>query len=349
MARNMIKANEALFSLLDEYCAKRSDPIRNAGTPRWVATTKQEKQLLKNGKICALLSFGSKRSLTRIDYGSRSYFCTIGFEHVECALNLSVAEVDAGLLTILIAEAEPVPIVPATRVRDIVEYSDKSADAGYAGHDAELVRNLFPSICALYADDVSKEETWRVFFLLCLMECRENHSWMDGILADTLISLCELELLQIPYRTLCRSIFDSDPAAMFLALYRCLEGLYAYSSSRTVIEALKLEKEWTVVAAILEDNLGWHPREETSLTALLKHGLDHDLKAFLKAVGETIPPTEGDLASLSARRIYKLRCELVHYRPAQHEKDYSQLDWNVLCGALTGLICHIYSYIYLEC
>ena len=139
-----------------------------------MSTSKNEQGILKDGDVSGLLSFGSKRGLARIDHGTRSYFyfCTVGFEHVERAYNLSETEVDAGLLTVILSETKPIPIVPPIRIRNIVEYSDKDADAEYAGHDAELIRSLFPLIRAFYADDVSKDkdETWRVFFLLCISE-----------------------------------------------------------------------------------------------------------------------------------------------------------------------------------
>ena len=134
---------------------------------------------------------------------------------------------------------------------------------------------------------------------------------------------------------------------MFLALYRFLRLFTLTQVPKFVIDLLILIMTWTTVGDYFRRQLGWHPREESSLAALLQHGIEHDLNAFLRATGETLPTSQSDLVSLSAKRIYKLRCELVHYRPAQYDKDYSGLDWNGICCAITGLICHIYSHIYL--
>src|SRR5437868_13171482 len=54
---------------------------------------------------------------------------------------------------------------------------------------------------------------------------------------------------------LCRSLFDADPAALFLALYRCLEALYAYSASTKLIGEFGLDRSWTEVAVALEKQL----------------------------------------------------------------------------------------------
>src|SRR4051812_23191494 len=97
--------------------------------------------------------------------------------------------------------------------------------------------------------------------------------------------LGDLDLLNIPYQTLCRSIFDADPEAMFLALYRCIEALYSFSSAQALIESLKLNVSWPDLAASLEEKIGWYPREESSLTALMKYASRYDLLSIFEALG----------------------------------------------------------------
>jgi hypothetical protein len=340
MARNMIAANQAIFASLDRYCAERGDPIANAGAARWIATDPGERKLLKEAEVISYLSFGPRRCISRIDHATNSYFCTFGFEYLCTAPGLAEIDVGNALLTTLLAELKPRPRAIPAQVRDIVEVHDKTV-SGYEGHDGQLISQLFPPVRALISSEpIPREETWRIFFLISLIECRACETWIDAQFAENLRCLCELDLLKLPYKMLCRSIFDADPGTMFLALYRCLEAIYAYSSSVKVIAALKLEIDWGEMAVVLEDRLGWHPREESSLRALLKHSIAQDMDSLLCALGAK--SASDNIKQQCAREIYRLRNALVHYRPSQYDIDTTSIDWNRLCNAMTGLICDIY-------
>jgi hypothetical protein len=277
MSRNMINANKDVFAVLDRYCATRGDPVRNFGAPRWITTNAADRRIIKDAGLTERLSFSPGRSVLRLDLGTYCYICTCGFEYTSPSGGLVEVDVSAGLLTVILAELKPRPRGTTAQIRNVVEALDKDADATYAGHDPSSIASLFAPIRTFGSSNVSQDDTWRIFFLLCIQECRQGESWIDERLANTLQSICELELLSIPYRTLCRSIFDADPAALFLALYRCVESLYAYSSAQRVIAALGLQHGWEDVAAALEDQLGWHPREESSLTSLLEQAATRDL------------------------------------------------------------------------
>jgi hypothetical protein len=148
----------------------------------------------------------------------------------------SEIDVHPGLLTTVLAETLPRPRATVSEIVDVVEAFDKDSDPGYAGHDAGSVGSLFPSIRAFSGLDLADEETWRIFFLLCLDEVMRGETWIEESFANTLRAIAELGSIDVPYKTLCRSIFDADPAAMFLALYRCIESLYAYSSAREIMK-----------------------------------------------------------------------------------------------------------------
>lgn len=195
--------------------------------------------------------------------------------------------------------------------------------------------------------DFHVDETWRVFFEICLSERANSGFWADENLLGTLRNLCELDPLKIPYRTLCRSVFDEDRAALFMALYRCIEALYAYSSASKLAASLGLEANWAEVAATLEDALGWHPREEGSLESLLEFASEYDLRLVWRALGEDDGgATAQNLAARTARRIYRTRNALVHYRPAHHAVSFDSCDWNRLCEAMAGMVLHVYARVF---
>lgn len=159
--------------------------------------------------------------------------------------------------------------------------------------------------------------------------------------------MCGLDQNRIPYRVLCRSIFDSDKSSFFLALYRCLEALYSYSSSHSLASALDLKTSWDEIARALEDNLGWHPREEDSLTRLTKFSSAVDLKAILEEFSDLDLPEEFELLNNRASKaIYKLRNSIVHYRPAQHKIEMDTINWEKICRAMVGIVVDVYEAVF---
>ncbi|MCB5177586.1 hypothetical protein [Microvirga lenta] len=293
------------------------------------------------------LSFSPGRKLMRLDLDARIFLCSIGFDNLNPVPGFDELELDAAFLTVILAEAAPRPKASVAQIRDVVEVGEQGSDYPYGGHDPDQIASLFPSIRVFEADPLYTQEIWNAFFRVCLEECEISGSWIEPKLIETLRAVCELDPEKIPYKVLCRSIFDGDPTSFFLALYRCLEALYAFSSAKKVASSLGLITPWADIAAVLEDQLGWHPREEGSLEQLVRMAWVGDLKNVLVTLGEDIESLDDDaIASRAARRIYWLRNSIVHYRPAQHAVDLERFDWNTLCEAMAGIILHIYTEVF---
>lgn len=159
--------------------------------------------------------------------------------------------------------------------------------------------------------------------------------------------MCDLDGERIPYRVLCRSIFDGDPSSFFLAQYRCLEALYAYSSAQGLIRALSLNKSWGEVATVLEEELGWHPQEQGSLAKILSFAAEVDLRSIFEATTQFATVMEDmNLATMAAKKIYGLRNSIVHYRPAQHRTPTDRVDWVLLCTAIAGIVVDVYNAVF---
>jgi hypothetical protein len=87
--------------------------------------------------------------------------------------------------------------------------------------------------------------------------------------------------------------------------------------------------------------LGWYPREEPSLEALLKNATQEDLETVALALGDRVPPTSRSEAYI-AKRIYQMRNALVHYRPFHRKVSTRGIDWNRLCEAMARLVFDVY-------
>jgi hypothetical protein len=337
--RSMKDANKAVFNLLDEYCSIRDEPLCNAGQPRWISTTSRDKDFLIRAELTQQLSFSTSVKVARFDLSKRAYFVTSGLDASEPPAGVTVEEVDGGVLTTFLAELEPRPAVPPAEVRNIVEVADKVSTVDYSGHDPIGICGLFPKIQVFSTMGLVVEETFKVFFLICLADRRRVDQWIDQQLADALAGITEISPDSIPYEVLCRSLLDMDPAALFLGLYRCLEALYAHAHAQELMTTIGLERDWVEMAEILESTLGWYPREEPSLETLLATAPSEVLRDVASALKEAIPK-EAREASFVAKRIYQLRNALVHYRPFHRKVSTNAINWNRLCEAMTGLVRH---------
>lgn len=248
-------------------------------------------------------------------------------------------EVGPGHLTAILSDM-PVPVIaPPYKVKEYIDFQHK-ATHGYDGHDHNYIRELFPEVRVfLSGSDISN--AWGSFFKFCLGERSSGVMAFDSDLIDSLSALADLDPNLLPYRVMCRSIFDVDPSSFFLALYRCLESLYSYSSAQELGRRLQLDKGWKEIASTLEEVTGWYPREESSLESLLRRASPSDLERFVIAVGGRL--TEGQSPSAkAAKEIYALRNAVVHYRPAHQYQDLERINWSSICVPLVGLILDVY-------
>jgi len=341
MSRFVKGANGAIFAHLDQYCSVREAPLANATKSRWIASLPAHKYFMRASVVRETAHFGEARKLARIELGSKTFFCTIGFDQVRGMAGAIERELSAAFLTVILAELLPRPKGTVSQIRDIVEAADLEADNSYNGHDPDLIATLYPTIRVFEID--RDPATWNVFFQLCIEECELGTSWIEAELASALRALCDLDVGRIPFRVLCRSIFDGDPSSFFLALYRCIEALYFYWDAQNVVSALKLKETWEEVAVVLEDELGWLPREESSLEKILGMAAVIDLKSALRSLGENVEQISAELiVRYAARKIYWLRNTIVHFRPAQSKIRLEKFDWNSLCLAMAGMVVHVY-------
>lgn len=341
-SRNMIEAHTCVFKSLDLFCSRHNDPVSNADAPRWIQLSgRVDKERLLNAKLNDCLSFADSLKISRFDHGEISLFCTVGLNLPEEIGFLQEEDFGGGMLTAILSELTPPPVKSTVWIRNVVEAEDKLSNPNYKGHAHELIAQLFPPIKCFSVKNLAEEETQRVFFLLSLSAASRATLWMDSRLRETLELIAALSPVAIPYRTLCRSIFDTDPSALFMALYRCLEALYAYSHTTKLMDQLKIPGRWTDVAQVLEETLSWRPREEPSLGNLLRHAVPDDLRAILEAIGES-RSDEGDIFKIATKRVYSLRNKLVHYRPFHQGFQADAVDWNRLCEATALLVLHVY-------
>jgi hypothetical protein len=347
MSRFVKGANASIFQLLDNFCATRGVLLSNAGAPRWIASQNKHRYAMRMSVIRTRVALSTVRKLARIELGPKIFICTVGFDNPNPIVGAVEIAVDAAFLTIVLAELAPRPRATPSEIRNIVEAGDLNSDNTYNGHDPDLIAGLFPTIRVFETPALAEEEAWKSFFGVCVDECEFSESWIESDLARTLKLMREFDPNKIPYPILCRSIFDTDPTSFFLALYRCLEALYAFAGARRLMDSLGMSMPWANVAVALETELGWYPREENSLTQLLGMAAIQDLQSINALLSDAGTDGEVDnVTNRAARRIYRLRNSIVHYRPAHSAMVFDCIDWNKTCDRMANIVVYVYSEVF---
>ncbi|MEJ6847179.1 hypothetical protein V3589_13295 [Sinorhizobium fredii] len=282
--------------------------------------------------------------MARGELDNSFFLFTVGFDTKDIPGEFEEIDVTAAHVTVILSELSVRPRLSPLEIRDLVEIGDKESEPQYKGHTLGAIQSIFPLI-RVFSTKKSFASPWKIYFRVCLDECSYLQTWVDQETIVTLQAVCDLDADLIPYKVLCRSIFDSDPGSLFLALYRCLERLYAFSSAKDLSVELNSHLSWEVVASALEDKLGWWPKEEGSLEKLLQFASRNDLENVLLGMNEAIP-SSADLVKIATRRVYKLRNSLVHYRPAHAATSHDHFHWNQVCTAMAGIVMDVHEAVF---
>ena len=138
-------------------------------------TTKSGQDFLIRATLTEQLSFSASVKVARFDISNRAYFITSGLDTPEPPNGVAVEELDGSILTTFLAELVPTPAATPSAVRNVVEVADKSTH-DYDGHDAIMVCDLFPRIQVFSVKVSPTEETFKIFFLICLADRRRMTS-----------------------------------------------------------------------------------------------------------------------------------------------------------------------------
>lgn len=343
----MKAANSAVFQRLAQFAGDREFPIPNPQAARWVHANPNADKVLKAAQLCRSMSFGRFRHLAWLIFDERHYVATVGFDHEVMDPSLTLMEDVQGFDVCLLAELKVSPSVAAARVFDVVAAGSLDENSAYQGHDNDQVMPLFPQLRVYEsADQLSDDIVWSAFLGICSDESRHGGSWIESDLADSLSILAESNIESLPYQELCRSTLDLDPRSLYMSLYRCIEATYAHDKASRLKASLSVEHSWNMIAAVLENEMSWRPLEAESLNAVLRHAQNQDLIDVCQCLDVKLGEDLGNLSSLAGKAIYKLRNQIVHYRPAHIPLDFESTDWNRLCKALVAIASDVFHQAY---
>lgn len=344
MARSKVEVQKNLFSLIDAHCAAAQDPIANAGSPRWIDTSSDPNvSFMTRAKLAESTSFSAARHLARYDLDGRSYFCTVGFDYISSApAGLNIWPPSTSELVYIISTLKPRPKASTTMIRSVVEAADGSVP-GYAGHQAQILYDLFPNVCVFDGTNISADEDWRIFFEICVNDCDASESWIDTNLSASLKGFCDCGVTEIPFRMIGRSVLDSDPTSLFMAIYRCLEYLFSYGSMTSIISSLGISVSWSDLLSEIENKTSWRGKEDLSLASLFRSVTPALVTSLAKHLGLNVAGKSDDETAISvASKIYSMRNSIVHYRPTHAGASLTTYNWNRICEGLSAITVEVY-------
>jgi hypothetical protein len=324
MPRNMIEANQRLFGrLADAGGQLLSSELRLQ--KRAVQTDADEKQWLRQLKVWTSghLLLGGASKIAMGDFNGDLYLIAIGLQIVDPPAELERVEVNAGIFTATVSELE-VGIIPSSDVSTrLLEYVFYPVENGIELLDIEVIRPFFQPIEIYRVDRASALAIDPEFGLraataavLCSPSAR-SLVWPQSSL-DRLRFMVRDPAERAPFHLLLRALTEKREDAAFLAMYRCMEQLFPVPKIAELSAELKLSGAALGIASTIERFLGWRRREEDAIAHLFGE-LDATLvDRMVGVVG--IESQEGNRSKLVSRRVYELRNQCVHYRPA-HASD----------------------------
>lgn len=234
-------------------------------------------------------------------------------------------------------------IAPAANDPEIREVIDDQ-HAGYAefeGVDIADILSLYPPITALRID--TNAETYPVEKLLGYLILRNYEYTPLEITSDLRSKFADLfdsGSEALPYNILLQALMSFSWGAAYLQVYRCIENLFSLGPVIGLKSAIRFTGSSKSLAAALENELSWRPREQDALHSLLSCCSRSKLENFLRAIAVDLSDNP---QKQCADRIYRYRNAQAHFRLGAQEISHTDEDWVSVISSLLEIVENIYS------
>jgi hypothetical protein len=248
-------------------------------------------------------------------------------------------ELTPAFLALAVSELNLVPTASPIEIFDNIDSSFLGED-GYEGHELEDVAKLFPdvSIFKLNEDADSSRSIWRSMGVLLSAFYGQGPIELSEEALKSLKELYEAGSNHVPFRIIVQGQLAMTWSGLFLELYRAIEQLYSVPKLTNLTDEWASPKPFYELAELLENQLGWRPKEEDALRELIESCGG----SLLDMLTSELCPNAENKAKAVAKAIYKKRNSLVHFRSAMPEQDYSTEQWNNRIYLMIKLVSKLY-------
>lgn len=345
--RNRTKMSRLIFERLAVAAQQRGVQIHESKEIRYIKRISNDDAALMSEAEVSAQSISRSQKLVRINWKGEKYFVIFGFnEPDQCPLGVDYSILTPGMFaaSVYAADIYPSHLVTGAQIRDAIEL-DHGGILGYEGHDLSVIQPLFSS-CITFKVSSQEEYFNSDYRMLGAIAARSYVSGPLHIDPETLKQLAYLfesgpEFL--PYRSVLQGLLSFAWESLFLEAYRCLEQLYAQPHAAALTSLWTSTLPLRDVVKLLESCLSWRPKEDESLFGLIKSCDSSSIQQLCLAFD--ISYSSGDVEKSSkdaSGKIYKLRNNVVHYRPIHEIVLKSDEECNQIIRAMFLAIGDIY-------
>lgn len=337
----------ALFAQLIDHASTLGDQVLNADQSRYLKRLNDDDaELMAKAKTASIVVTRQIR-LVRLEWQSQVYFCLLGLPEAEfLPEGLELADITPALFSLGVLESgvRPPPTVSSAAIKDALNSAYIGSPDGYEGHDLAEIRPMFPEMFVYRsvspADYHKKGERVLGSFLA--------KAYLDGPIAldpETIVSFSETferGSPKIPFEILIQGILSISWENLYVEIYRCIEQLY--SASRVSI----LRSHWASsmplrdLAKLLEKHLSWRPKEEEAFREIVLLCGPDIVSAICAGLPESSSDTHEDRCSFVASSLYRLRNQIVHYRPIHERVQKTETEWNIVIRGMLAIMNTLY-------
>ncbi|MFZ3126807.1 MAG: hypothetical protein WA136_02220 [Rhodoferax sp.] len=342
----MVEVNIHLFERLRGRLP--SEFQQSVGTvQRFVSTDASEKDWLKNVAFSTDpdLVFSAQQRVCIATYRGESFLVCVGFKPDFSSEEFIYQEVNAGLFCAAVVELELEPLIGEATGYELVDTIFYPVDFGQAqriAYDWATVARFFPTFYLYRIPPGSpflaiEQLVTRVgLFSITKTFSLLPMSWSAEAL-EVIREICTNENEHFPLNLVLHAMLERKWEHAFLDVYRCIEFLFPFPKVNDLRRALGLDTSTIDVSYQIESVLGWRQQEDVALNSLFVKLPDEQLNLLSVALGMKVDEIEAteSLGKTVSKRIYKLRNDCVHYRPAQSKSQLKdEVNWTLLVPEL---------------
>lgn len=310
---------------------------------RWIKGDATEIKWLSHSKIIKTAELSQQVKFAILDFENDYYFITIGLDNPQLIpLGLHEQEVNAGIFTTIVSEFE-LPIKNGVSNLYLEEniISQSNSDSFYTGHEKDDLAKIFPNIYALKITAGFSGDSKNIHQLISLLITLNKNFIFLPFSQRTLDKIHELltsNSIILSYESVTQALFSSHFKFAFLDLYRCVELLYQLIHLEETYTKLSLSIDRTDFLIAIENDLGWRPKERTSLIKIFNDTPSLYISDINNAIKDAAPQI-----SNYGNWLYDLRCNIVHLKSIQRKFELKDSDWEKLIYGTSQLLCYWYN------
>lgn len=341
----MIYATETLFDLikLNFDLSTASVLPSDFYNTRFVKGDAAEARWLSHSKIVKSVSLSQELKFAILEFDGEMYFVTVGLEDPDKSpIGLVEEKVNSGLFVAIISVLEiPVRNGISTLYLEQNILSQSASDPLYQGHEKEDLAKIFPNIYAMKITLGFSGDSSNIFQLVSFLVTSNPKFIFLPFSIKTLDKIQELVACNsviLSYESIMQALFSSHFKFAFLDLYRCVELLYQLIYLDETHSKLSLTIDKTDFLIAIENDLGWRPKERTSLIKIFNDTPGSFKIDINKAIADAAPGVKnhGDW-------LYDLRCNIVHLKSIQKRFELKENDWEKIIYGVSQLLCFWYN------